>query len=164
MQVKSNPDKIFRINGIGPKALADITNLVETLEAEMIPAEVEVEEPVTVEVIQPEGIDAVEVIETVEEPVALEPEVAVPVVEEAAAEVDFVEEFTSLDEIFTLKPEMLEGTKAVEEEDESGTAGQKAEAGKKKKKVHKEVEYDPDRDLTYARKKHKKGDEGEWDW
>ncbi len=158
VQVRNDPDLIYKINGIGPKALAEITNLIDSLEAEKSPVEEIVEEvPVETETgLEPAVPEIIAETSTVEEGV-VEVE-AEPVIEE----VDLVDEMTSLDEIFTLKPEMLEGTKVVE--DEEDTSGQKTEAGKKKKKKYKEVVYDPDSDVTFVRKKHKKGDEGGWDW
>ena len=97
-------------------------------------------------------------------------EEAAPAAEEAApAEVtapaeEEVEEITSLDEIFTLKPEMLEVTSVSDEEEDTSSSGQKTESGKKKKKKFREVEYDPDRDITYVRRKHKNEEGGSWDW
>ena len=60
----------------------------------------------------------------------------------------------SLDEIFALKPEVLEGIESGEEEEEdaSGKKGQK----KKKKNKHVQIEYDPDRDVVIVTKKHKR--------
>ena len=163
IQVRTDPDLIYKINGIGPKALAEITNLIDSLEAEMAPVVVEeVEEEVEEVPVETEAALEPEVQDTVAETTAIEEEVAEVVNEPVAEEVDLVDEMTSLAEIFTLKPEMLEGTKVVEEEED--TSGQKSETGKEKKKKFKEVVYDPDSDVTFVRKKHKKGDEGGWDW
>jgi len=65
----------------------------------------------------------------------------------------------SLEELFTMRPEVLDRVVDEEETDESGDK----KKGNKKKSKHVEVTYDPDRDLTIARKKHKRGDDG-WDW
>ena len=47
------------------------------------------------------------------------------------------------------------------EEDENGQPGDKKKKGKKRKGYT--VEYDPDRDATYVRHKHRNDDEwGEW--
>ena len=68
----------------------------------------------------------------------------------------------TLDELFALKPEVLEVSATTEEEEEEDSSGKKGKK-KGKKKKHVEVEYDPDRDLVLVRKKHKRG--GEWgDW
>ncbi|NMC85640.1 MAG: hypothetical protein GYA58_10180, partial [Anaerolineaceae bacterium] len=72
------------------------------------------------------------------------------------------EEEQSLEEIFSLRPEVLENVASTdEEEDESTKDGAKKN---KKKSKHVEVTYDPDKDLTFARKKHKRGDDNGWDW
>jgi N utilization substance protein A len=67
-------------------------------------------------------------------------------------------EITPFDELFAITPAVYES-----DEDEDGESG--SEQGKKSKKAKKkrftEVEYDPDRDVTIARKKHKRS--GEWD-
>lgn len=69
------------------------------------------------------------------------------------------EEGVSLEEIFTLRPEVLDfGT--VTEEEEEDEAGKKKGKGKKKKFV--EVEYDPDKDVMVATKKRKRST-GEWE-
>lgn len=160
IQARIDPDRIYRINGIGPKALSEINSLVDNLEAEMAPV-VEAE-PVAVE----EPVEEVAA-EAIPEALAAgaEAKVIETVSEDAAATVEEdVEEITSLDEIFTLKPEMLEVTSVPDEEEDSSSSGQKGEAGKKKKKKFREVEYDPDRDVTYVRRKHKNEDGGSWDW
>jgi N utilization substance protein A len=71
-------------------------------------------------------------------------------------------ETTPFDELFAITPAIYEG----EEEEEEGEAG--SERGKKTKKAKKkrftEVEYDPDRDVVIARKKHKRSDDWEDNW
>ncbi len=105
--------------------------------------------------VQPAG-EAVQP-EPVAEAVAQAPEALVGE-PEAVAEVE--EEMpTSMDEIFTMKPEVL-ATSGVEEEEEDSEGKKGKKKGKKKK--HVEVEYDPERDLVLVRKKHKRGG-GEWD-
>lgn len=159
-QVRLDPDRIYRINGIGPKALSEINALIDNLEAEMAP--VVEPEPLAEAEAAAEGVTelaaepAAEVAETAAEE-AVPAEVSAPAEEE-------VEEITSLDEIFTLKPEMLEVTSVTDEEEDTSSSGQKTEGGKKKKKKFREVEYDPDRDVTYVRRKHKNEDGGGWDW
>ncbi|MDP3450923.1 MAG: hypothetical protein Q8R87_10100, partial [Anaerolineaceae bacterium] len=70
------------------------------------------------------------------------------------------EEEISLEEIFTLRPEVLDtAVIADEEEGESSDPNKK----KKKKSKHVVVTYDPDRDLTMVTKKHKRGG-GDWDF
>ena len=79
---------------------------------------------------------------------------------EKVKKVEEPQEEPSLEELFTLRPEVLENVSVNEDEDEDGKDDKKK--GKKKSK-HVEVVYDPDRDLTVVTKKHKRGDEG-WDW
>ena len=73
-----------------------------------------------------------------------------------------VAETTPFDELFAITPAIYEG----DEEEEEGEAG--SERGKKTKKAKKkrftEVEYDPDRNVVIARKKHKRSDDWEDDW
>jgi N utilization substance protein A len=72
---------------------------------------------------------------------------------------------TSLEELFALKPEVLEMAEPLsdddEEEDGEGGKGKK----KKKKKKFVEMEYDPDADAVIVKKKRKRGGEPwEDDW
>ncbi len=149
LQMKLNPDRILRINGIGPKALAEIQHLIDTLYAEMHP----VEEPETTEEAEPEEIAP--------EPAEEMPQPEPTPDSESQDETETEESDISLEQIFALKPEMLEVSSSSDEEEDSSSSSSKGDAKKKKKKF-KEVEYDPDRDLTYVRKKHKKGDSWEW--
>ena len=166
IQMKADSDNILRLQGIGPRAMENINALMASLETQAA-AETEVEKQkaeaeaaveVLASVVEPEPVSVEEfsapeveevVPETVEEPVT-EPEKAV---EEA-------EEEPTLEELFTLRPEVLE-TVTVEDEEETDEFGEKKKKGKKKSK-HVEVTYDPDRDTTTVRKKHKRG--GGWDW
>jgi N utilization substance protein A len=163
IQMKSDPDAILRLQGIGPKAMDSINSLLTTLEeqaateamaaaqasaaveepvAETATSEVEAEVPAEAEVEQVEG-----------EPSVAE-EVAQSITETGT------EEEPTLEELFTLRPEVLENV-AVDNEEEDDKDGKKK--GKKKSK-HVEVTYDPDRDLTIATKKHKRGADDGWDW
>jgi N utilization substance protein A len=189
IQMKLKPDEILRLNGIGPRAMQEINNLMAALDervaaereallaqqaatAEAVPeaeAEAQVEpaaaESVAVEAEQP----APEPIEGLPQPGAeLQPEmvqaeVAEPVAE--AVEEAVEEEEPSLDKLFELKPEALEPIVFVEdeEEEEIAGAGKDKKKGKKKKKKHVQVEYDPDRDTVIVRRKHRRDGEG-WDW
>jgi len=71
---------------------------------------------------------------------------------------------TSLDEIFALRPDVLEMVEPVgdDEEEEVDSLGKKK---KKKKKKFYQVEYDPEKDVVLIKKKRKRGVEGwEDDW
>jgi len=163
VQMKVESDNILRLQGIGPRAMENITALMTSLETQLA------EEAVAKQVAEVEALaaePAVEEVAPVEEVVVPEgEEIAVPeVTEEKAAEPETVaevpEEEPSLEELFTLRPEVLE-TVAVADEEESDELGDKKKKGKKKSK-HVEVTYDPDRDLTMVKKKHKRG--GGWEW
>jgi N utilization substance protein A len=71
------------------------------------------------------------------------------------------EEETTFDELFAMKPGIIEPV-AEEEEEEEGSGSSKDKKKKKKKKFV-ELTYDPDRDVVTAKKKHKRGGI-EWDW
>jgi len=215
LQMRLDPDSIWRLSGIGPKAMQQleeaIENIVarlkeeeeaadaerlaaEALQAESVaeiekePSEIpeapkELEEPLvtageipkleetTVEVeeegheeeIQPEVETAQLDVEAVAEEGTAEPEIAEeaePV--ETVEELEVEEEPSSLDEIFALRPEVLEFEQNGDEDEEEDSEQKKA---KKKKKKYVEVEYDPDRDAIVAKKKRKRGDldwDGEW--
>jgi N utilization substance protein A len=176
LQMNLNSDEILGLQGMGPKSLEEIKSalarsiyikqeekaeeVVEAAEpaAETIEPAAAEEAPVQAVEVQP-AIETAQAVETVAEEVKTgEPEVT-PV--EKAGEEQAEEEYTgTLDEIFALKPEVLKTDEAVSEEDEEGSD----KKGKKHKKKHVEIVYDPDRDLMMVKKKHKRGD-GEWgDW
>ena len=174
---KVNPDALLEISGIGPKTLEKIAefadelpNLVPQIEealpeepsstnapAEEMPA-ADVTADVSGEAEAPESVLTFE-----DAPAA---ETAIEQVSDSAEEKPAAEKELSFDEIFTLKPEVFEP--AVVEEDEEETEGPGETSDKKKKKSKKagqfrELEYDPDKDVTVAKKKHKRGDSGEWE-
>ncbi len=155
-RVRVDPDSVFRLQGIGPKAMSEILNYTAQLypseaksEAEeiapaeaVLPAEVEeAEEPVTAEA-EVEPAEAVLPVDTVSEP-------------EAEEEADF-------SSLFQLKDEFTVPAATDEEEEEGDDKKGKKKGKKGKKKRHVEVEYDPDRDLTIVHRKHK--GEDDWNW
>ncbi len=192
IQMKLQPDEILRLNGIGPRAMQEINNLMAALderaaaereallaqqaaEAEEVaeapaaeaaaPAEPVLEVPAAVEA-EPSAAELAEEAPRVEvelEPEVFEAETAVPEVEPVEEAVE--EEEPSLDKLFELKPEALEPVifSEDEEEEEIVGAGKDKKKGKKKKKKHVQVEYDPDRDAVIVRRKHRRDGEG-WDW
>ncbi|MHC1740723.1 MAG: transcription termination factor NusA [Anaerolineaceae bacterium] len=164
IQMKVNADNILRLQGIGPKSMDSIKLLMTTLEEQFAAesaAELEKAAVVETPVVEPEA--NVEVASDSEKSeVSLEP--SVESVEEQdefeKVETEAVPEAEpSLEEIFSLRPEVLENV-ASDEDEEDGKDDKK----KKKKSKHVEVVYDPDRDLTVVTKKHKRGDDGGWDW
>jgi N utilization substance protein A len=161
VQMRMDSDAIFALQGMSPKGMAEIE---EALRArKLIPAG-EVEEPAVEELVEA-MVPATEEALVIEELTPVEE--AALVTEETATEVSVVEEPeeelpTDLNEIFALKPEVLEAAIPSDEEDEN-SANDKKSGGKKKKKRHAEVEYDPDRDLVVVHKKHKRGESwGDW--
>jgi len=167
VQVKSDPDQILRLQGIGNRAMENITHLMTALDEQFAAEQAAVSVPVS-EVLEPSPAVEVET-PVVEEEAAIAPEtvaeVVEPVEDKAAEELEpelesEPENEPSLEELFTLRPEVLDTSAIVDEEemDESGKAKKK---GKKNK--HVVVTYDPDRDMTTVRKKHKRGSD-DWGW
>jgi N utilization substance protein A len=164
VQMKLEPDNILRLQGIGPRAMVNIEMMMVTLDEQLV-AEQEAEklkalEPVSeiasvVDAPAEEKLDVEAVAEGVEVQAAEEKTAT----ETKGTETEPEEEI-SLEEIFTLRPEVLDtAVVADEEEGESSDPNKK----KKKKSKHVVVTYDPDRDLTMVTKKHKRGG-GEWDF
>jgi len=164
MTMKLNPDSILGLAGIGPKSMQAIANALAKVtfpepepvvepaaqvEVAAIPAEAVAEPVIAAEAGAVEAAPPAEKLVEVEaKPAEAE---AAPAVEEAAVEEK------PLEEIFILKPEMLQPVAVVEDEEEESS-----DKKKKKKKKHVEIVYDPDQDQTIALKKHKRGEEG-WD-
>jgi N utilization substance protein A len=152
-QMRLNPDVILALQGIGPKAMQTIQETVDAVEVFVKPEpvkELTIETPaaeVETEAVKAEAGTEVEMAGV--EVIPAETTVAAP---EAATETEEV----SLDELFTLKPEILVADVTGEEEEEGTSTAAKAKKKKKKKFV--EVTYDPDRDITTARKMHKRED------
>lgn len=158
-------------------------------EAEVLPEAAQPAAPETVEAVQPEtavvegqveaevqpeekleapSVEAQvgETVKAEEQPVetaAPEEKLGEPV--EVSAEVEAEEEMpTSLDELFALKPEVLEMVEPMgDEEDEDEEEGGKRKKKKKKKKFV-EMEYDPDADAVIVKKKRKRGDAWDDNW
>jgi N utilization substance protein A len=185
VQMKLNPDEILKLQGIGPRAMQEITRLVDSVYVEAAPAE----EAPAAEEAAPEAapLDQAPVAEPpaeVEIPEALVTAPAEALEKPAEAEVSpeaepaaqasqpeavsapqaeaEPEEEPSFDALFALKPDVLETAVTGDEEEEEGDTSKKGKKkGKKKGSKFVEITYDPDADLTVARKKHKRGDE---DW
>jgi len=162
MEIKLNPDKVLGLAGIGPKSMEAIRTALENVSfpepelpvepvvpvIEVLPMAV-VETPGENQEQRTEGAVPVEIIP---ESVTVEAEI-VPVGTGVAEEL----EGKPLEEIFTLKPDMLHPVTTTTEEEEDDSDKKK---DKKKKKKVVEVVYDEDLDKTIAKKKHKRGDEG----
>ncbi len=167
VQMKTQPDDVLRLQGIGPRAMQEIRNLMERLDAALVA------EPEAAKVVAPETAAVVEVtapaVEEAGQVEVAENAVLAGAQEEAAAsededegeEEEEGEEEPSFDALFTLKPGEV-AAETSEEEEEDPVTGKKTAKKKKKKSKHVEVEYDPDRDVVVVHKKHKRGDG--WDW
>jgi N utilization substance protein A len=172
ISLKMHPDNILKLQGIGPKAMADIAALVDSylqttsaetaaepdeqsIETETEPAEAIIEQPM----------------EEVETALSEElPEVEETIVPDSETNSDSdneeiaIDEDISFEEIFTLKPELLDPIQnSAEGDDESDDSLSAADKNKKKKRKNQTIEYDPDVDLVIKRKKHKHSG-GDWDW
>ena len=155
MAMKLDPDKVLGLAGIGPKSLEAIKAALEKMTfPEPEPVVVEPVAEIPSEVPTEGSVAPAETgtVEPISEPVAVETEtgLAVPEITENVEE-------KPLEEIFTLRPDMLQPVASVTEEDEEGSDKKK---DKKKKKKTVEVTYDEDLNKTIAKKIHKRGDEG----
>jgi N utilization substance protein A len=164
--MRTHPDDILRLQGIGPRAMTEITRLVDGLEAtqkaELAAAAAEPLAAQAAPSVDEAALSAVETSETpaasVETPAgeiaaAQEPQAVGEIVPQAEEEPE-----PTFDALFALKPDMVPAVAEAEEEEEGDD---KSKTGKKKKKKTKSVEitYDPDRDLVLTKKKHKRGDD-----
>lgn len=164
VQMKLDQDQILRLQGIGERALGSITAVMAALDEQLIAdqeaARLKALEPQPEVVLEPEVIPAAEEVVQVDGIIESEAAVAEPVEETATAVVEEEEEI-SLEEIFTLRPEVLDTAAMVTDEEESDESDKKK--GKKKKSKHVVITYDEDRDATTVTKQHKRGEPG-WEW
>lgn len=225
LQMKIDPDEILKLQGIGPRAMQEIQNLVEAnYQPELAEAQTETvevpfgetpteeltpETPTEAEEIDEvpggfeqmavadleemaveEGLEVVSTEDLQTEEGKEEPaqtvfgadtmsesslEAAVPQANaeadtqmdtvsnapaEANVETTETEEEPSFDELFTLRPEVINEAPATEEEEDTAKGGKKK--GKKKRRSV-EIEFDPEAGRTFTKKKHKRGGE-EWEW
>jgi len=149
----------------------------EPVEQPLEPVAEEVEAPVELAVpeliVELETVEPVAELEAVEQPVEAEPVAAEAVPEEAQPELvepeaEAVavpeEEPSSLDELFALRPDILEFVTPVDSEDEDEDDADRKKKTKKKKKKFVEMEYDPDKDVVVYKKKRKRGDDWDINW
>jgi N utilization substance protein A len=164
VKMKLDPNSVLGLPGVGPKA---IQNIEESLAAltfpEPVPAQPEVApepEPVAEAVTesQPEAVAEVsaQTAGAEETPLA---EKQVPAKKEARKHVEEEEDEghkdgVSLDELFTMKPEIFQSTTEGEDEDSKDK-----KKGKKGKKKSVELEFDEELGEVVSRKKHKRGSE-----
>jgi len=177
MAMSTDPDQILKLQGIGPKSMEKVQELVALVEAEMAPAETVAEEEPAAEEAGPEAAvaeeppaeeeavedtEAVAEVATEEETVAEEPAVE----EETVVETEAEEDEMSFEDLFKMQSEAIVPERIEEEddtdEDEYGKG--KGKGKKKKKKKRGEIVYDPETDLTIRKKRHKRGDDDWGDW
>lgn len=166
VKMKLDPNSVLGLPGIGPKA---IQNIEESLAAltfpEPVPAEPTVEpepeaarEAVTESQPEAEAVAAGLAAPPAEEMPAAEKQV--PAKKEARKHVEEEEEDeghkdgVSLDELFTLKPEIFQSTADAEDDDSKDK-----KKGKKGKKKSVALEFDEELGEVVSRKKHKRGDD-----
>jgi N utilization substance protein A len=171
LQLEVDPDAVLSINGVGPKAMENIQEALEAfeipqVEEEPVEAEQEPEAAETVEPADEAQLDEVGKVEEVErdaEEAPEKPEVEKGAPVEAAEETEHL----SVEEVFAQTSKKLlrqtaKSTQAVEpktdlEDDDSKKKG--------KKKKYREIEYDPDLDVTIVKRRHKRNEESwEEDW
>jgi N utilization substance protein A len=87
LQMKLDPDSIWKLSGMGPKAMAELQNALDQLVAQLPPAEpVEVEAEAQAELAEAQVEQAEAVVETEEPALVEEPVEAAPLLVEAMAE------------------------------------------------------------------------------
>jgi len=167
LQIKQNPDVIERLQGIGIRAMDSIHHLIEELDEQLAEEQKQAEAVIPVAEIHVEEQPETPVFAEVVSPVAAEvtEELSAAEITEQEAVVEETEEIPevepSLEELFTLRPEVLD-INSISDEDEGEDSGAQGKKKGKKKGKHTVVTYDPDRDMTVVQKKHKRG--GGWDW
>ncbi|MBT4004403.1 MAG: transcription termination/antitermination protein NusA [Chloroflexi bacterium] len=169
MQMAIDKDVVLAINGMGPKTLEEIDTAIEAFDFPVV-------EEVIEEVVEVDLAETAEETEIAEETEVAEEETteaeAEPVGEEATQE--SVEEIQKESEEELVKPTpkkkaavpKAQQIKFVEGEDDISKLVPAAEKKKKgSKKAFREIEYDPDKDITIVRRR-RKGDAGwsEDDW
>jgi len=166
LQTKLDADKILSLNGIGPKAMDEITALVESYQ---FPALETVSEPAAEEAPAEAALDAAaaghtapEAVEAPADAAAEEPAAGTQETPAAAEEPETEEK--SFEELFKLESlRREEKIRDLAAEDEGGDLKQDKK-GKGKKKKGYTVEYDPDKEESIVRYKHKKDDSWDEDW
>jgi N utilization substance protein A len=167
MSMKMDANRILGLAGIGPKAMTNIEEVLAAVKFPEPPPAEPVAEPAAEAAAQPEAVlvDAAPAAEPVkvEEVPAPDKQAAAKkeprkVVEEVEDD-EHAKDGVSLDELFSMKPEIFQ-TGATEEEESADK-----KKGKKGKKKSVELVLDEERGEVVGRKKHKRGDDdlGE-DW
>ena len=160
MSLKMDANRVLGLPGIGPKAMQNIDETLATLAfpEETVPAAEATVEPVAVAEPQPEGETAVSVgteapkVEEVPDVGKQAPAKKEPKKPAEEEDDEHAKDGVSLDELFSMKPEIFQ-TPPAEEEDSADK-----KKGKKGKKKSVELVLDEERGEVVGRKKHKRGD------
>jgi len=159
MTLKMDPNKVLGLPGIGPKAMQNIEEVLAALSfpEPTPPAEPEVA-PVAEAVVAPEATVTAPVVETapvVDVPVAEKPvsgKKESKKVAEKEEDDEHAKDGVSLDDLFSMKPEIFQGGPVADDADDK-------KKGKKGKKKSVALEFDEERGEVVARKVHKRGGE-----
>lgn len=194
LQMRLDPDSILKLSGMGPKAMKELTDALDSLattlapEIEPVPAEAEAAteaiaeaealvesafqegealQPVEEAPIEVASEDAAGALAASTEAVSEETplgEAAPPAVEAPEGALEGEAPSAKEEDIFSLRPEIL-GFPPTEEEETEEEEGDQKKKKKAKKKKFVEITYDPEKDVTLTRKKHKRGEVGwEEEW
>ncbi len=183
LQMNLDADKVLGINGLGPKAMDEISESIAALQIpEQEEETVEPEETALPEAATDADAEIGETVAETGDETEMPAELAEPVAEASEGESEAESEegekapevldAEGITDIFKLKPEMLDIEELefdVEdfEKKESVEPATKPTKKKKKTKKYLEVEYDPDHDITLYRRKRKRNKEDwdeEWDY
>jgi N utilization substance protein A len=181
LEMSIDPEKVRSLSGIGPKTMESIEEAIANavfpepepepepelaLEAEAeLETEAVAEGEVAVEAQAIEGEASVVEVPADGASEMVAEEAAAEVVGEAEVEAEEEEESVDdrpLDEIFSLRPDMLTPPVTVQDEDEDVDEPKKKKKKKKKKFV--KLEYDPDLNEMIVTKKHKRDDDDFENW
>lgn len=176
-RMKTDPDGIFKLQGISTKSMNEIASLVkfigstvnEETESELPEAGIVKETPIKIEpAASTDESDTENVPETAKKIAEEENFIdltQIPVEPAVSEEIPEETEEISFDELFnTIRSEVAPLKEFSDEEEEDNDDPNQPKGKKKKKKKNVEVEYDPDKDMTLVRKKHKRGDDADWGW
>ncbi len=163
--MKNDPDSMFKLQGVTPDDMNDITRIVAFVgrsktaaaEPEIIPEPIPEPEPMP----EPEPVSEPE--PYIEPEPMPEPEpVSEPEPAPAAADLPEDQEI-SMEDIFNSVSNGLMNMNFDDDDEIKQDLGYGKPSKKKKKKKGIEIEYDPDSDSTTVRRKHKRGDD-DWGW
>jgi N utilization substance protein A len=168
-QLELDEDKILSLPGIGPKAMQELREKLTAFDYPEPEVEAIVEEVVPA-VEEEEVVEVTEVVEEVKEPELPEDEIEEPMEEEIEEEKPELEEapeapepITTVEEVFETITEDLETLIPVREaEEEEAILPTDEEERKRKKRISRVIEYDPDTGETIVKRRRKR-DEDDWE-